>query len=111
MMAVFDQGPRFLIRDRDCKFTAGFDEIFRSKGIRVNPGADRSAAGEGARRALGRLRATSTNSRPTPTSILARRVGEHEGQLTITGVERTGTYGRTRSAALCGTSAVTVGRR
>ncbi len=26
---------KFLIRDRDTKFTAGFDEVFRSEGIRV----------------------------------------------------------------------------
>jgi putative transposase len=34
-VAEQEQRPRFLIRDRDCKFTAGFDEIFRSEGIRV----------------------------------------------------------------------------
>jgi transposase InsO family protein len=28
-------GPRFLIRDRDSKFTRDFDEVFRSQGIRV----------------------------------------------------------------------------
>jgi putative transposase len=27
--------PRFLVRDRDRKFTAAFDEVFRSEGIRV----------------------------------------------------------------------------
>jgi transposase InsO family protein len=27
--------PRFLIRDRDSKFTCAFDEVFRSDGIRV----------------------------------------------------------------------------
>ena len=26
---------RFLIRDRDTKFTAGFDEVFRSEGMRI----------------------------------------------------------------------------
>jgi len=37
IMTVADQEqrPRFLIRDRDRKFTAGFDEIFRSEGIKV----------------------------------------------------------------------------
>jgi putative transposase len=35
--ADHEQRPRFLIRDRDSKFTAGFDEIFRSEGIRVIP--------------------------------------------------------------------------
>lgn len=29
------QPPKFLIRDRDAKFTAGFDEIFRSEAIRI----------------------------------------------------------------------------
>jgi putative transposase len=30
-----DQGVRFLIRDRDSKYTGPFDEIFRSEGIRL----------------------------------------------------------------------------
>src|SRR5438477_8937198 len=35
-MSVADQErPRFLVRDRDSKFTAVFDEVFRSEGIRV----------------------------------------------------------------------------
>jgi putative transposase len=34
-LAERDQPVRFLVRDRDSKFTRGFDEIFRSEGIRV----------------------------------------------------------------------------
>jgi putative transposase len=30
-----DQGVRFLIRDRDSKYTGPFDEVFRSEGIRI----------------------------------------------------------------------------
>jgi putative transposase len=30
-----EQPERFLVRDRDSKFTRGFDEVFRSEGIRV----------------------------------------------------------------------------
>ena len=37
LMQLADEGvePRFLIRDRDSKFTRDFDEVFRSEGIRV----------------------------------------------------------------------------
>src|SRR4029077_1538505 len=37
LMELDDQGvrPRFLIRDRDGKFTREFDEVFRSEGIQV----------------------------------------------------------------------------
>ena len=33
---------KFLIRDRDTKFTTTFDEVFRSEGIRVVKTRDRS---------------------------------------------------------------------
>jgi putative transposase len=32
---VADQGMRFLIRDRDSKYSGHFDEVFRSEGIRI----------------------------------------------------------------------------
>jgi putative transposase len=37
LMELGDKGirPRFLVRDRDSKFTCHFDEVFRSEGIRV----------------------------------------------------------------------------
>jgi len=37
LMQLDDQGvrPRFLVRDRESKFTREFDEVFRSEGIRV----------------------------------------------------------------------------
>lgn len=37
LMRLDDRGvrPRFLVRDRDSKFTRDFDEVFRSEGIRV----------------------------------------------------------------------------
>jgi putative transposase len=37
LMKLGDDGiqPRFLVRDRDSKFTRDFDEVFRSEGIRV----------------------------------------------------------------------------
>jgi putative transposase len=37
LMQLDDEGvrPRFLVRDRDSKFTRDFDEVFRSQGIRV----------------------------------------------------------------------------
>ena len=36
-MQLDDEGvrPRFLVRDRDSKFTREFDEVFRSEGIRL----------------------------------------------------------------------------
>ncbi len=36
-MQLADEGvePRFMIGDRDSKFTRDFDEVFRSEGIRV----------------------------------------------------------------------------
>jgi putative transposase len=30
-----DHGVRFLIRDRDSKYSGPFDEVFRSEGIRI----------------------------------------------------------------------------
>jgi hypothetical protein len=47
-----DARPRFLVRDRDSKFTRGFDEVFRCEGIRGDQGACAGAQGASARRAL-----------------------------------------------------------
>ncbi|MGP0110971.1 MAG: hypothetical protein ACLPR9_19290 [Acidimicrobiales bacterium] len=44
---------KFLIRDRDTKFTAGFDDVFRSEGIRVIKTSVRSPRGQCLRGALG----------------------------------------------------------
>ena len=45
---------RFLIHDRDSKFSAAFDEVFRSQGIRGHPHTDPRAAGKRLRRATPR---------------------------------------------------------
>ncbi len=34
-LEVVDQAARFLVRDRDSKYTGAFDEVFRSQGIRI----------------------------------------------------------------------------
>jgi hypothetical protein len=55
LMRLDDQGvqARFLIRDRDGKFTRDFDQVFRSQGIPHHQGTRAGAAGASARRALG----------------------------------------------------------
>jgi putative transposase len=57
-MTLAEQGQRhrILIRDRDSKFTAAFDEIFRSEGLRLIKAPIAAPTGESARRALGRQR-------------------------------------------------------
>ena len=47
---------RFLIHDRDSKFTAAFDEVFRSDGIRIDPHTGTGAPRERVHRTLDRHR-------------------------------------------------------
>jgi putative transposase len=56
LMRLDDQRirPRYLVRDRDSKFSRDFDEVFRSEGIPGDQGAGTGAEGAGARRTLGR---------------------------------------------------------
>jgi putative transposase len=56
LMQLDDDGvrARFLVRDRDSKFTRSFDEVFRSQSIRVIKAPVQAPKGTSARRALGR---------------------------------------------------------
>jgi hypothetical protein len=51
LTGVFER-IRFLIHDRDSKFTAPFDEVFRSEGIKSDPHTNPRAASERLRRAF-----------------------------------------------------------
>jgi hypothetical protein len=64
-LAEQKQSHRILIRDRDSKFTAAFDEVFRSEGLRLIKTPIAAPPGESARRALGWQRPARV-SRPDP---------------------------------------------
>ena len=67
LMDLDDRGqrPRFLIHDRDTKFSRAFDSIFRSEGIEIVRTPIRGAKRELPRRTLGRQRAQGV-PRPAP---------------------------------------------
>ncbi|MGH2658699.1 MAG: hypothetical protein ACRDHS_03305 [Actinomycetota bacterium] len=49
------RGVRFVIRDRDSKFSGSFDEVFRTEGARVITKPHPGAEGERVRQEVGRL--------------------------------------------------------
>jgi putative transposase len=69
----------FLSRDRDSKFTGGFDEVFRTEGHRGDPDAAPLATGQRTRRALrpdraDRVPGLAADRRPAPTRPRPARV-------------------------------------
>jgi hypothetical protein len=59
------QRPRFLIHDRDTKFSRAVDSIFSSEGVEIGPNTDPGAERERSRRTLGRQRPPGV-PRPAP---------------------------------------------
>jgi putative transposase len=74
-----DVRPRFLVRDRDSKFTRDFDEVFRSEGIRVIKAPVRAPKARAHAERLGRQRPPrmprpTPDPRPPPPPPRARRI-------------------------------------
>ena len=93
---------RFLIRDRDSKFTRDFDEVFRSQGIRVIKAPVRAPQARAqAERSIGSLRrecldrllivsgrhlervVASTRSTTTGTGRIARSLSGHQSRHSL----------------------------
>ena len=81
LMQLDDDGvrcPRFLMCDRDGKFTREFDDVFRSEGIRIIK-APCGRQQHGARRTLGWLRPPPRPIRRADARVSTRRVAPSEG--------------------------------
>ena len=67
--------PRFLLRDRDAKFSGPFDEVFRSEGVRIVGTPFRSPKAKRVRGAVGAHGPPGVSGPSPDPSVLAEFVG------------------------------------